>query len=249
MIYIALITLFAVIMLQMGYIGFKVNSEIAYCAPVYSTKEWLKVGIPLLFHNTFQNLLKQTDIVMLGLLVGAGGVGIYSAASKTSIWASFVLQTINIVTAPVYATLYTKGDREQLQKVVSTVSWWIFIPSIVMALGLILFSKPLLSIFGPEFVDAEWNLRILVIGQLFSALCGSVGNLITMTGYQNEALIVSSVCAVINLFMNAILIHFWGTIGAALSTTFVVVLRNTLMSVLVIKKIEINPTIFVFLYQ
>ena len=93
---------------------------------------------------------------------------------------------------------------------------------------------------------ADWDLKILVIGQLVSALCGSVGNLITMTGHQNQALKVSISCAIINLCLNFITIHYFGTFGAAMSTAFTVIVRNVWLSILVFKLLEINPVIFSF---
>ncbi len=247
MIQMAIVTLLFTITFQIGLIWAKFKSETAYTEPIYAIRDWLKVALPLLFHNTFQNLLKQTDIIMLGLLVGAGAVGIYSAASKTAMWVSFVLQTINIVVAPVFAILHTQGDMQQLQKVVSNVTLWIFAPSIFIALCLMVFSQQLLAIFGAEFVAADLVLKILVIGQLVNACCGSVGNLITMTGHQNQALKVSSCCALINLILNAVTIHFFGTVGAAISTAFTVIVRNVWLSFLVVRILEINPVIFSFL--
>ncbi len=72
----------------------------------------------------------------------------YSAAVRTAMWVSSSLQVVNMVASPVFATLYAKGDMQGLQKVVSRVTLWIFWPSILLALGLIVFSKPVLSILA-----------------------------------------------------------------------------------------------------
>lgn len=240
----ALGTLLIVVLFQFGCLWFKFEGEIGEVQPVYKPRQWLLVALPLLLDRTFEILLTQTDIIMTGALAGAGAVGIYSAAAKTALWTTFILESLNLVASPAYAILYAKGDREGLQKIVAAVTLWIFAPSVAIALILAIFAQPILSLFGPEFLNAHWALKILLIGHLVDVLCGSVGNLMMMTGHQNKSVIVSSCCGLMNVALNAILIPKFGAAGAAISTTCTLVIWNFCMSVLVIKYIKINPSIF-----
>lgn len=239
----ALLTLLIVVVFQAVCLWFKFDREIGETKPIYKPRQWLLVALPLLLDRTFEVLLTQTDILMVGSLVGAGAVGIYSVAAKTALWANFVLQSINLVAAPAYAILYARGDLEGLQKVVARVTLWIFAPSVAIALSLAIFAQPLLSVFGPEFLAAQWPLRILIIGQLVDVLCGSVNNLMVMTGHQNKSVVVAICSGFINIGLNAILIPQFGTIGAAIATTFTVVTWNVWLCILVIRNIKINPSI------
>ncbi|MFB2939484.1 flippase [Aerosakkonemataceae cyanobacterium BLCC-F154] len=245
---VALGTLLGAIAFQACLVWFKFDGEIEIAAPIYTPGAWLKVSLPLLLYRAFREILVQTDILMLGSFVGVAAVGIYSPASKTALWVSFVLQAINIVVAPAFAILHTQGDRAELQKVISTVTVWIFWSSIAIGLTLIVFAKPLLAIFGPEFTEAHWALKILVIGQLVNALSGSVGNLLSMTGYQNQLMLVSGCTALINLVLNAIAIPIWGTVGAALTTAVTLSIWNIWLAVIVIRNLEVNPTVFSSLF-
>jgi O-antigen/teichoic acid export membrane protein len=241
---IALGTLLGAIALQACFIWFKVDGEVIPTDPIYIPRVWLKVSLPLLLYRAFRELLVQTDILMLGSFVGAAAVGIYSPASKTALWVSFVLQAINIVVAPTFAVLHTQDNRTELQKVIATVTVWIFWSSIAIGLILIIFAKPFLAMFGPDFVEAHWALRILVIGQLINALSGSVGNLLSMTGYQNQLMVVSACIALMNLGLNAIAIPIWGVVGAALTTAVTLSLWNIWLVVIVIRNLGVNPTVF-----
>ncbi|WP_204102177.1 MULTISPECIES: flippase [Spirulina sp. CCY15215] len=243
-IWIALGMLSGALVVQASWMWFKFNREIAPVTPIYTLRAWLKVSLPLLLYRAFRELLVQTDILMLGSFIGAGAVGIYSPASKSALWVSFVLQSINIVVAPAFAILHIRGDRVELQKVISTVTLWIFWSSSAIALLLILFAKPLLGIFGSEFIEAHWALKILVIGQFINALSGSVGNLLSMTGYQNQLMLVSSCTALINLILNAIAIPLWGIVGAALTTALTLSIWNIWLVAIVMRKLEVNPTVF-----
>ncbi|NEP39290.1 MAG: flippase [Okeania sp. SIO2H7] len=243
-IWVAIATLLAVILLQLCLLWLKFDREIVSTPPIYILPDWLKVALPLLLYEASCKLLLQMDVLMLGLRLGAEEVGAYSAATKTALWVNLILQAINIVAAPAFATLYAQNDRRELQEVVSTVALWIFVPSVAIALCLTIFSQPILSLFGAEFVVASWELKILALGQLIDVMCGSVGYLMIMTGHQNQSFMVSGCCLSINLVLNAIAIPLLGRLGAAIATAFTLIVWNVWMSILVVRHIQINPSIF-----
>jgi O-antigen/teichoic acid export membrane protein len=243
MIRMASVALLVVVVFQMICLWFKFDGEIGEVKSIYRPRKWLFVALPLLLDRGFQTLLEQTDILMLGSLMGAGSVSIYSAGAKTAILTNFVLQSLNLVAAPAYAILYAQGDRPGLQKVVSRVTLWIFAPSVLIAAILAIFAQPILSVFGPEFLEAQWALRVLIIGQLVDVLCGSVGYLMMMTGHQNKSVIVSASCAFINLGLNTVLIPRFGVLGAAIATTSTLVIWNVWLCFAVIQNIHVNPSI------
>ncbi len=86
-----------------------------------------------------------------------------------------------------------------------------------------LFSQPILSLFGSDFTEASWSLKILVTGQMINALCGSVAILMIMTGHQKKSLPVVVCSALINVVLNAILIPSFGIAGAAIATSFTMI--------------------------
>ena len=244
MTWVALGTLLSVLVIQAGLIWSQVERNVEPASPVFLPRTWLQVSLPLLLYRAFRELLVQTDVLMIGSIIGTAAVGIYSPASKTALWVGFVLQTINLAIAPTFTVLHVKGDRDALQEIISMVTKWIFWSSSAIAILLIVFAKPILGIFGPEFVDAHWALKILVIGQLINALSGSVGNLLSMTGYQNKLMLVSSCTALLNLILNAIFIPLWGIVGAALTTAFTLSIWNIWLAVIVIRHLKVNPTVF-----
>ena len=230
--------------LQLWLLWGKLKAEVEGVAPVFSYRKWVSIALVLLFEMGLKTILDQTDIVMVGSVMGPEEAGIYSATVKTAVWVAFVLQTINIVVAPIFTTLYTQGDRQKLQNLVSTVAVWIFWPSLVIALILIVFAQPVMGIFGSEFVVASFQLRILVFGQLVNALCGSVGLLMVMTGHQNQGVVVYAYAALINVVLNGILIPRFGSIGAAIATSLTMALWNIWLGTLVVKNLGIYPSIF-----
>ncbi|MBP0016990.1 MAG: oligosaccharide flippase family protein [Cyanobacteria bacterium SBLK] len=234
-IHVTIATLVGVILFQLALIWLGYVPEIASASIIYNRREWFKVALPLLFHRAFREILRKMDVIMVGTLIGTEVAGIYNAAASTALWVSFMLVTVNLVVAPIFTRLYTQKDATGLQKVVSISSLWITWAAILVALLLIFAARPILGLFGSEFVAARWSLKILVLGQFTNALCGSVGTLLVMTGHQNKVLMVSSTCAIVNLVLDAIAIPLWGMNGAAVATTAALMIYNIWGSVLVFR--------------
>lgn len=237
-------TLLGVLILQASSIWLTVSDKIKIASSVYEHRAWLKVSLPLLFHQAFRVLLVQTDVLMIGFLVDTTAVGEYSPASKTALWVSFVLQAINLASAPKFAALYSQDKKYELQELLTTTTRWIFRSSSIVAILLIIFAKPILNIFGLISAESYWVLEILVIGQLANSFSGSVGNLLSMTGYQNKLMIVSGCTALLNLCLDIMLISLWGIIGAAVATAVTISIWNIWLLVITIRNLEVNPTVF-----
>ena len=240
----AILMLLGVVMFQLWLLWERLNQQVEKVTPVYAYREWFSISLPLLLQGAFAVLLFQTDVVIIGLLLGPEEAGIYTAATSTAIWVTFFLQVINTVAAPAFASLNVQNDRQGLQTVVSTTATWIFWPSVAIALILIIFSQPILGVFGSEFIAANLELKVIVIGELVSALCGSVGYILVMTGHQNKSAKVFAYTALINLVLNPIAIITFGILGAAITTALTTILWNIWLSILVFKYVEVNPFVF-----
>ncbi|MEM1172992.1 MAG: oligosaccharide flippase family protein [Cyanobacteria bacterium P01_H01_bin.35] len=243
------IALLVVVLFQLGLLLLKLNQEFVASKPVYAIREWLGVAFIMLLNYGCFIVLSKTDTIMVGSILGPEEAGMYAAAVKTAEWVFFVLGIINIVAAPSFVALYVKNNIDGLQKVVSAVAVWIFWPSLLISLFLILFSEPILGIFGSEFIAANWQLKILVLGQAINVWCGSVALLMIMTGHQNKSVVVFVYAAVINIVLNAIAIPLIGAIGAAIATAFCSALWNIWLSFLVVKYVGVNPLVFRGLFK
>lgn len=245
----ATVLLLVVILWQLWLLAQKLEEEVVPATPIYAQGEWMRVAVVLLLQNAFVIILQQTDIVMVGSILGPEEAGIYGAAVKTAMWVAVVLQTVNMVAAPAFTMLYTRNELKELQALVSTVTLWIFWPSLGIAFVLLIFAPDVMGLFGVSFVAGTWELKILVLGQLVSALCGSVGYLMAMTGHQNKSVVVFGSAALINLTLNSIAIPIVGGVGAALTTAFTMAIWNIWLSILVVRHVGVSPSVFYLLFK
>ena len=232
-----------VLTLQWTLFQRNLDAHIRNAYPIYARAQWSEIALPIMLVGGSHIILSQTDTLMIGSLLNAKSVGLYSAALKTSYWVRFILLAVNAIAAPLIASLYAQGDRLGLQQLVSTTARWVFYPSFAIAVVMISFAEPVLHLFGPDFVAARGALIILIFGQLVNVGAGSVGYLMMMTGHQNQSALVMGVSALTNVILNLIGIYVFGILGAALATALSMAMWNIWLHSLVVRNLGVHPSI------
>jgi O-antigen/teichoic acid export membrane protein len=210
---------------------------------VYERRTWIKAALPLLLVSGFLVVIQQTDIVMVGAILGDRAAGLYGAAAKTASLVGLILISVNASAAPMFSALFAQHRQGDLQQLVSTVTAWAFWPSCLLSIILAACAPLVLAAFGPAFVSAEWQLRVLLVGWIVNAAAGSVGWLILLSGRQNVAARVYGWVALIHLVLLAGLIPVFGTLGAAAATTLTMSLWNVWLHAAVVRDLDIHPSI------
>jgi O-antigen/teichoic acid export membrane protein len=231
------------LLLQGGRFWWKLETAVRRAAPIYETRTWIAVALPLLLIIGFEVVLSETDIVMVGAFLGSKDAGIYTAASKTSILVGLVLISANAIAAPMYASLWARGRLDDLAGLARRVTVWVFWPTLLVSIVLLVAAKPILGLFGSQFTAGSSILIVLLVGQVISAAVGSVGYLMTLTGHQREAARVYGGVAVLHLAVNAFTIPLLGAIGAAVATSFSISIWSLWLHTLVVRRLGIHPSI------
>ncbi len=212
--------------------------------PMLERREWLGVGVTLLAAGAFTITLMQVDIVIVGAMLGSRDAGIYAAASKTATLVSFVIIAVNAAATPHFSSLWALGRVEELQRLVTKLASVIFWPSLAISAGIAALSGPLLELFGPGFRAAQASLLVLLVGQMINAAAGSVGYLLTLTGYHREATWALGLSAVACIALAVAGVAAFGLIGAALGSSVGFLLWNGSLYWLVRRKLGIRASFF-----
>tara|TARA_B100001758_G_C18393442_1_gene604405 strand:- start:424 stop:1779 length:1356 start_codon:yes stop_codon:yes gene_type:complete len=210
----------------------------------YSTL--FKISIPLMFAQSVQFIMAWTDKLMLGYFTDSTEVGLYHTAFKLSMFAAIALMSINSIASPKFAEMFAKQDMQGLKKVVQQSTKMIFWSTLPLVFIFFIFPEFLLGLFGEEFKVAVITFIILSFGRLISSFCGSVGNILQMTGYQKEFALILFCAATLNVLLNIMLIperNFFGINGldgingAALASMSSMIFWNISMVFVVKKKL------------
>jgi O-antigen/teichoic acid export membrane protein len=174
----------------------------------------------------------QADRLALGIYLDAEQVGIYSVALTTAAYIPMLLTSVNSIFGPTIADLYARGQMQLLEQMFQTLTKWVTAVTIPLVVTIIVFARPFMMIFGPEFTAGWPALVALALGQLVNVGTGSVGYLLLMSGRQRYELAISALNVAIVLGLFVVLIPRWGVLGAALALSVGVVGSNLMRMIL-----------------
>ncbi len=166
-------------------------------------------------------------------------VGVFGAAQRLVMVISFLLSSIAIITRPKFAALHAAGDMEGINRVVqqtTAVMVWVSVPLFVV---LSLFSVNIMNLFGVDFSRGWFVLIILGGGQLVSAILGSVGHILNMTGHSKDMRQIMLYGVPVSILLIYALSERYGLIGAALGGSLGMALVNTLIAVQVKRRLGV----------
>ena len=173
-------------------------------------------------------VLAQADKILLGAFLDVRQVGIYSVAATLVAFVPVALQSVNQIFSPTIADLHARGERALLGRLFQTLTKWILGLTLPLVFVMIIFSKPLMRLFGPAF-EAGWLVLSLgTIGQSINAGVGSVGYLLLMSGNQARLIRVQVVMAVFMVAAALALVRPFGMAGVALAAALTNGLSNYL---------------------
>ncbi|MCF8008979.1 MAG: flippase [Halanaerobiales bacterium] len=201
----------------------------------------LKFSYPLLMSGLLHFFINKIDIFMIGYYLSSTDVGVYTIALKVGTLTSFVLFSFNTIFAPNIASLYHNEKMSKLKKLYQVITKWIFAINIFVFSLILLLSKDIMTVFGPEFIIGATALILVAIGQVVNAGVGTAGSVNVMTGYPKSELYISIVVFVINISLNYILIPIYGINGAAIASLISVAVMNFMRLYILYKRLDFLP--------
>ncbi|WP_158590788.1 polysaccharide biosynthesis C-terminal domain-containing protein [Salinisphaera sp. LB1] len=222
----------------------RLPSAMLRAEPCYDTATWARAAIPLLFLGGMSIINTQTDVLMLAGIHGAASAGVYRAASRGAELVAFSLVVINMAIQPTISHLYTAGETQRLQRVLTAAARGALAMALPLALVLALFGKTILRlVFGDEFESGALCLAILCGAQVINAGAGPVALILNMTGHERDSVVGMTIGAVVNVVLNAIFIPLWDVDGAALATGLSLVSWNFALVALVRRRTGLSSTV------
>jgi len=171
-------------------------------------------------------------------------VGIYFAVVKTLALVSFIHYAMAATTAHRFAEYNAQGDTERLSAYVTHAIQWTFWPSLVATLVLLVFGKPLLWLFGPQFVVGYDIMFIAAIGLVVRSAIGPVERLLNMLGHQHICALAYALAFVMNVALCIALVPRWGGHGAAAATTISLAFETVLLFAIVRRRLGLHVLAF-----
>jgi O-antigen/teichoic acid export membrane protein len=200
--------------------------------PVEAEVFWFSTAVFCV--SILEFLLAQADKIILGAFLDVRQVGIYAIAASLVAFVPVALQSVNQIFSPTIADLHARGERVLLGRMFQTLTKWIIGLTLPLAFVMIIFSRPLMRLFGPSF-EAGWFVLVLgTVGQLINTGVGSVGYLLLMSGNQKRLVRVQIIMAVFVIVVTLAMVRPYGMVGVAAA----VALANAIANYLYLKEVR-----------
>lgn len=240
----AIMATYATTIIQLVSVTGRVDRRLEPGPRTFLLRHWVLVSMPIFLVESFFFLLTNADVLMVGRFMPPDQVAVYFATVKTLALVHFVYFAVKAGVAQRYASITHTGDTELLSAFARETASWTFWPSLAMAVAVLLLGKPMLSLFGPEFVAGYPLLFVLVGGVVARAAVGPAESLLTMTGNQNVCAMVYALALSLNIALNFILIPEFGLWGAAIATAIAMAFEALALSFTVWRRLGIVMLVF-----
>ena len=212
-----------------SYSLWRIFPEIGFVSrATYQCTRLLRFSLPMLLIGFSHIALTYTDRIMLGYFEQSSDVAVYNAAATVAQILTIFLSAITVILSPMISDLHSRGHHKDLTELYKVTVKWAINSTMPFLLILAIFSKPILYVFGIEFVSGHFALRILAFSQFFNSATGPAGRFLQMSGKQNIDLMNGIALIFANIVLNMVLIPPFGVAGAALATCVSIVLIHTL---------------------
>jgi O-antigen/teichoic acid export membrane protein len=229
---------------QMMVLNLRLGGHVEPGAKAYDFGGWLAISLPILMVEGFYLLLSYTDVLMLQQFRSSEEVGVYFAVVKTLALVSFIHYAMSATTAHRFAEYHAIGDRARLAAYLAHAIKWTFWPSLAATVLLLAFGKPLLWLFGPQFVTGYDIMFVAAVGLVVRSAIGPVERLLNMLGHQHICALAYALAFVMNVVLCITLIPRFGGHGAAAATSISLGFETVLLFWIVRKRLGLHVLAF-----
>jgi O-antigen/teichoic acid export membrane protein len=229
---------------QMIVLNRRLGRHIKPGPKAYDFRGWLAISLPILMVEGFYLLLSYTDVLVLQQFRSSEEVGIYFAVVKTLALVSFIHYAMSATTAHRFAEYHASGDSARLSAYVAHAIKWTFWPSLAATILLLAMGKPLLWLFGPQFVVGYDIMFVAAIGLVVRSAIGPVERLLNMLGHQHICALAYALAFAMNVVLCVALVPRFGGHGAAAATSISLVFETVLLFWIVRKRLGLHVLAF-----
>ena len=199
-----------------------------------------KYSLNLLITNSVLALGRHGDKIVLVYFLSTFELGIYSVTLTIAAFIPLVLTSVNSIFSPIISQLHSQNKLNDLAHYFKLSGRYIFLLSFPLMFFIFLFSKPIMSLFGNDFIQGSVLLSLIVIGQFINVSMGSVGLMLQMTGLEKPMRNISIFTSIVSFLLYFVLISKWGLVGLGVVYIFNILLQNIACTYVLNKYLNIH---------
>jgi O-antigen/teichoic acid export membrane protein len=210
----------------------------------YAPRAWLSTSAPISLVEGFYVLLTYADVIILTQFRPPQEVAVYYAAAKTLALVAFIYFAVAQTVAHKFSEYHVAGDRKRLADFLAQTIHMTFWPSLALIVLILLLGKPLLWMFGKDFVGGYHLMFIIAVGLLARASVGPAERLLNMLGERRRCAHVYAGSFLLNVALCFVLIPHFGATGAATASATALVFESVWLFVVAKFRLGFHCLIF-----
>lgn len=200
--------------------------------PIKEVKDFIVYSLSVSLANALSFLLYTIDTFLVGLIIKDEAiVASYKTATLIPTTLIFIPQSIMVFMYPYFARM--AENRGKVKSYLIKLQLYLLLLNSLISVTLIVLAPFIINLlFGPEYSDAVLPFRILSIGYLVTGTFRiTAGNIIASLKKVKVTLLITSLCAIINVILDYLLITKYSAPGAALATLIVFTISAILANI------------------
>jgi O-antigen/teichoic acid export membrane protein len=183
--------------------------------------KYLRFSLPLAPSSLIFWITTSSDRYIIGFLLGASSVGIYSAGYNIGYLIYLFVIPLQIILLPELSKLHDKGEIEEVKTYTSYSLKFFLLIAIPSVVGFtVLANQILVLLTTTKFINGSSVIPIVGLSALFSGLFQIIINICILYKKTIHNFWIQACSAILNLCLNFLLIPIIGIIGAAIATLF-----------------------------
>ncbi len=213
-----------------------------------TTKGFIKNVIPFGLSSICSNFIQRINIIILSIMHGTVYSGIFNNGYIFFLTLSFIPTNFHRILTPYLYKVPFEEDKNKFQFAFDFFTKVYGVISFFLALIIFLFSEPIITnFFGEKYTASIGVLRIIAFGIPFLFNVAFV--IIRSLDKQEYNSIFMVIATVVNIISNLILIYYYKSIGAAITTviTFMVLFILCHLYLGKHKYVSLRKALFIYL--
>lgn len=195
--------------------------QIGFLIPHFSgIKEIVNYSIYTVSGNISSWIIKSSDRYFINLFLGITFVGFYSPAYQFSMILMLIITPLTFVLPVFLSRFFDTGNIKDIQKFLSYSTKYYLMISIPIAVALSIIAKELLALLSTQEIsnNSYFIIPVVMGAMIFLGLKSIYSQIFLVAKKTKINAFVWITGAIMNLFLNFLLIPAFGLMGAALST-------------------------------
>lgn len=208
------------------------------------TKAMLKLALPMIAGNLFQQLYNVTDTIIVGRFIGPNALAAVGSSFSVMVLLNSIILGFCMGSSTVFSILYGAKEVDKLKKSFFISSCLIGLLSLIInSLALLFIDNILFLLRIPQEVlgDTKTYLQIIFYGIIFTSAYNYFAAIMRSLGNSMVPLIFLIVSAIVNIILDIVFIvpFSMGVGGAAYATVVAQIVSAIGLAVYCIRKIPI----------